>query len=334
MPPHNGASFAERLRTGFRYPASVLPFRWVRAFCGLKLLLPFYHVVSEKPLAHVRHLYPVRDPRRFREDLEFLGRHYEPVSMDEVLRHVREGMPFRRWSVHVTVDDGLRECSDTMAPILSEKGFPATFFLNSAFLDNRALMFRYQACLLADALEKKAGKMPDGQAFSAPLRVPYAERDSLSDALRQMGVDVEDFLEKEKPYLSTEQVRGLLENGFSVGGHSIDHPLYSSLSFDEQLRQTLECQFFLEKKFALPHRVFAFPFTDEGISRRLLDTLHGEHGFHLTFGTAGPKREQTPFHLQRLPMEKTDDSARSIVGAAYAYWIAKAFLGKNTMRRK
>jgi hypothetical protein len=33
-------------------------------------------------------------------------------------------------------------------------------------------------------------------------------------------------------------------------------------------------------------------------------------------------------------MEKTDDSARSIVGAAYAYWIAKAFLGKNTMRRK
>jgi peptidoglycan/xylan/chitin deacetylase (PgdA/CDA1 family) len=321
-------SLSEQLRPWLRIPARTLPFPWLRALGGLKLLLPFYHLVSDDDPVHVRHLYPVRSTRQFREDLDFLGKHYRSVSLEEVIHHQRHGIPFRRWSVHLTVDDGLRECSDVMAPILWEKGFHATFFLNSAFLDNRSLMFRYQASLLAEALGRS------GPADFDPLAVPYADRETLERALSRYGVSVEDFLEKERPYMTSRQVGKLLEKGFAVGSHSVDHPLYRQLSESEQLRQTVECQDFLEKKFGLPYRVFAFPFTDDGVGSGFLDRLHREHRFQLTFGTAGMKRDEAPYHLQRLPMEKTGHPARTVLGMAHAQWAAKALVNRNTVRRK
>lgn len=319
------------VKNGFRYPAALLPFGWLRMACDLKLLVPFYHVVSDENPAHIRHLYPVRTTRQFREDLDFLGKNYRPVTLHEVVHHVREGIPFQKWSVHLTVDDGLRECHDVMAPLLLEKGMPATFFLNSGFLDNRALMFRYQASLLADAFAQNG--FPSGMAAFDPLAVGYAERARLSDAAQAIGLDFGLFLAKKKPYLESHQVQTLLEKGFTIGGHSIDHPRYSRLPFEEQLRQTLDCQDFLEKKFKLPYRVFAFPFTDDGITRPFLERLHGTHGFALTFGGAGLKRDVVPYNLQRQPMEETGRSARKVLGAAYAYWAAKFFLGKNQLVR-
>ena len=312
--------------------AAHLPFRWARALCSLKLLLPFYHLASDEAPPHVRHLYPVRSTSDFRADLDFLGRYFRPVSLGEVVRHVREGRPFRHWSVHLTVDDGLRECHDPMAPILLEKGFPATFFLNSAFLDNRALMFRYEASLLADALLQKGKAWQEILPFD-PLQIGYDHRDILGTTLADWGVDVGEFLQKEKPYLSSAQVANLLEKGFSIGGHSVDHPLYRALTEEEQLSQTLESQFFLEKKFRVKHRVFSFPFTDDGVRKSFLEKLHHKHGFQLTFGSAGLKHDAVPFHLQRLPMEKTAQTAKAIVGGAYLYWGGKSFFGKNTLRR-
>jgi peptidoglycan/xylan/chitin deacetylase (PgdA/CDA1 family) len=315
-----------------RFPARTLPFPWLRAIGGLKLILPFYHLVSDGQPAHVRHLYPLRTTRQFREDLDFWGQHYQSVSLEEVLHHQRHGIPFRRWSVHLTVDDGLRECHEVMAPNLLGKGFHATFFLNSDFLDNRSLMFRYQASLLVEAIGRRRGASQGPEDFD-PLAVPYAAKETIEQALLRHGVSIQDFLAKEKPYMTAQQVQELLEKGFTVGGHSVDHPLYHPLSESEQLRQTVECQDFLEKKWGLPYRVFAFPFTDEGVGSRFLDRLHREHGFQLTFGTAGMKRDVSPYHLQRLPMEKTADSARTTMGMAYIQWAAKCLANRNTVRR-
>ena len=48
------------------------------------------------------------------------------------------------------VDDGLRENYDIIAPILKEKGVPATFFINSATLDNTDMLYRHKASLLVN----------------------------------------------------------------------------------------------------------------------------------------------------------------------------------------
>ena len=42
-----------------------------------------------------------------------------------------------RRCLHLTFDDGFRELHDVVAPILLRKGIPATFFVNSAFIDNK-----------------------------------------------------------------------------------------------------------------------------------------------------------------------------------------------------
>ena len=50
----------------------------------------------------------------------------------------------------LTFDDGFREIYDIIAPILLDKGIPATFFISSGFLDNRELCYQHKASLLVE----------------------------------------------------------------------------------------------------------------------------------------------------------------------------------------
>ena len=44
--------------------------------------------------------------------------------------------------------------AEVVAPICLEKGAPATFFLTTAYLDNRTLGFRHKASVLIDACDR------------------------------------------------------------------------------------------------------------------------------------------------------------------------------------
>ena len=140
-----------------------------------------------------------------------------------------------------------------------------------------------------------------------------------------------------KPYLSSDQIRELQGSGFEFGAHSIDHPEYRFLPMEEQLRQTGLSLQDLKARFGLKHRFFAFPFTDYGVSKAFFDIAFGEQAdegiLDLGFGAAGIKDDIHPRNLQRVPMEGTQLSAHRIVAAEYLYFLLKAPLGKNRIRR-
>ena len=65
----------------------------------------------------------------------------------------------------LSFDDGLREIANEIAPLCRQVGVPATFFVNSASLDNRFLCFRNKASLLIeklsfDLVQARSGKLP------------------------------------------------------------------------------------------------------------------------------------------------------------------------------
>jgi len=62
-----------------------------------------------------------------------------------------------------------------------------------------------------------------------------SEKDILVDNLWKKAKlePLKEFLEYYKPYLTVNQIKKLLSNGFSVGSHSKTHPLFSELTFEQ-----------------------------------------------------------------------------------------------------
>ena len=323
--------------------AGLLPPAVLKNLCRVKLIFPAYHLISDDPPAHVRNLYRVKSSRQFSDDLEFLLRHYQPIDVAQLQQIISGDRIQQRPSFLLSFDDGLREFYEVVAPILRAKGIPAICFVNTAFVDNKDLFYRYQASLLIEQLqtdkhtiaqlqERWPGSL--AQLRRRILSIDYLQRETIEVMAARIGLDYGEYLLQVKPYLSRGQIQELLDDGFSIGAHSIDHPRYSLLSEDEQIRQTVGSLRYLEDHFDLKHRLFSFPFTDYAIKRSFFERLKQEFPPDFTFGSAGYKKDQVAFHLQRVLFEFADFSGRQIHNAELIYYLLKMPFGKNRLRRK
>ena len=124
---------------------------------GQRLFLPFYHSIrGTEALPHLQHLYPVRDEATFRQDLDYLLDHFQPIDLSQLKELVLEGKKVSHNYMHLSFDDGLREVHDLVLPILEQKGIPATLFINPAFVDNKNLFFRFKISLIIESLRQNS----------------------------------------------------------------------------------------------------------------------------------------------------------------------------------
>ena len=315
---------------------------------GQKLIFPVYHLVSDQEVPHINYLYTVKNSASFLEDLHFLLGHFEPIDLPRVLKHLDGSEPLTRPSFFLTFDDGLQEFYSIVAPILISLGIPAMNFLNSAFIDNHQLFHRYKVSLILHRLAQSANPAyvkeigtlvqtksnNEDEIKNILLKLNY-EDTALIDRLGAIvDLDFNHFLQSQKPYLSSDQIRELIKKGFEFGAHSIDHPLYGSLPLAEQIRQTDQSITAINQEYNLQYRTFAFPFTDFNVSRRFFDYYyHQKPRLDLSFGSAGLKKDIYHRHLQRIPMEMGSLPAHQIIHAEYLYYLLKQPLGKNKISR-
>ena len=176
------------------------------------------------------------------------------------------------------------------------------------------------------------GRFDIQKAVTAILQVRYLQKSKL-DALADItDFDITRFLAEVKPYLSAPEILDLQKKGFHIGSHSYDHPMFTDLN-EEQMKFEVTASFEdLEQRFEPPMKFFAFPFSDDGISVRVIDAIFREQPDAI-FGCAGLKKEKQAFHFQRIPFEKTSDSALTILKTEYLYYLLKAGLGRNNIKR-
>ncbi|MCW3125309.1 MAG: hypothetical protein JWO03_967 [Bacteroidetes bacterium] len=301
---------------------SILPLDAMASFTGQDFVIPFYHIVSDEPCPHVQNLYKYKNIKEFEADLNYLTKHYQPISagdMPDVLAGKYKGKKI----MLLTFDDGLRQMYDVVAPILLRKGIPAIFFINNDFIDNKALMFRYKVSL----------------AWNLNLdqfRLANSEKDAevMEEVAGVITTEFDDFLRDYKPYMTSDQIRSLIGQGFSIGAHSLSHPFYSEIPFGEQLHQTLASVDGLQREFGLQQRLFAFPFTDDGVSKAFFDKVFNEGKLDFTFGGAGIKNDVHPRQFQRIPMEGWKATAQQTLKSEYLYYLLRMPFGKNTIQRQ
>jgi peptidoglycan/xylan/chitin deacetylase (PgdA/CDA1 family) len=325
-----------------------IPFPVLQAFSSEKFIFPFYHLVAEKEPSYIRHLYPSVTPEQFVADLEFLLKYYQPASADDLKQYVGNGKRAWKKKFFLSFDDGLKECYEIVYPILKEKGIPAAFFINTGFVENPSMFFRFKTSLIIDKIsnstvEKKiretAGYLGISTSGKANLirkvgNLAYSDTEKINHVAKILDIDFEKFLKEEKPYMTLDQIKKLDDEGFIIGSHSIDHPLFSELDEKIQKEQFEKSMKFVTSHFNPAILAFAFPFTDYGVNASFFEYLNRSEKVEITFGTAGIKLDSSPKHIQRIPMEVGNRKGASrIVGSEYAYYWLKSFFGRNTIRR-
>jgi peptidoglycan/xylan/chitin deacetylase (PgdA/CDA1 family) len=201
-------------------------------------------------------------PARFKEQIEWLARNRQPLSLREFAElHRRRRLP--REAVAITFDDGYACASEIAAPLLREIGVPATIFLPVDLIERRQvfwwdeleeIVLGHDAASLhvgcqeialgpEDAADRRwePRSEPSTQrqkAFAEILtlmtRRKPAERDRMMDELRAQAPRANDLPPSKRP-LTPEQVRTVAGRGVEFGSHTRTHPWLSDLSPAEQM---------------------------------------------------------------------------------------------------
>jgi peptidoglycan/xylan/chitin deacetylase (PgdA/CDA1 family) len=103
----------------------MLPHRSARA-----LVLGYHRVVDDfAAAARVEMPSMLTSRDMFERHIDWLGRHFRFVGLDEIGEHALTGEPFGEPVVAITFDDGYRDVYEQAFPLLERKGVPAAIFV-------------------------------------------------------------------------------------------------------------------------------------------------------------------------------------------------------------
>jgi peptidoglycan/xylan/chitin deacetylase (PgdA/CDA1 family) len=313
--------------------AARLPVKWMRQLSGVTLVVPYYHIVSDEVVPHVNHLYRFRTIAEFTADVEFFMRHFEPVTLDDIVQSLNGSRTLPRFCFHLTFDDGFREIHDIVAPLLQSAGAPATFFLNTAYLNGGGLQHHNALSVLLDRIKShQVGEatlrfvdsiLPAPKSNCTTLQerllsIHFTQKTLVQSLSESLEVDFDLYVRQTQPYLTFEQIGRLVRWGFTIGGHGHEHPLYADLSLTQQLAQTQTSMQLLETRFGLNPKAFAFPHTDRGVDGTFFKAVFSELLLDISFGTAGLVPHFHPRNIERVRMEGTPAPAAEILARQYA----------------
>jgi len=259
----------------------------------------FYHLVSNKP--QVPYYYK---NKLFNEDLLedqikwYIKNGFKFISLEEATSLIEHHEKAKKM-IAFTTDDGFRENYDKIAPIFQKYQIKATFFLISCCVDNNDMMWNNKVYLIKNnitaqkeleicrelkgkySLETTADSIIQ-QSESWPM---HLKDQIINDAWSLTNLPpLKEYLDKNKPYMTNNQVQELLEQGHKIGSHSATHPDFSRLSKDEILSEMISSKEALNKAFNADIKYFAFPY---GIrpSKAIEEEIFKKNIYKLYFGT-------------------------------------------------
>jgi peptidoglycan/xylan/chitin deacetylase (PgdA/CDA1 family) len=331
------------MRGFFRAISRALPTGMVIKGIGNKTISPFYHLVSNNPPSHVKHLYKVLSVNEFERDLDSFLKYFTPIDSRTLVDTLSCNNKTHKPYIFISFDDGFKEVKDIIAPILLRKGIPATFFVNPAYIGNQDLMYRCKISLIVDRIKSANISVPTQNAIvelldikgdtvnilKALFQVKHNQSELLNRIAEFIGVDISEYLKENQPYLSLDDLIVLAKSGFTIGGHGYNHPYFNEIGFEEQVSEVMRCMQWVGSNFPDQPKLFAFPFTDFGVADNLLEQILfiKDNPCDITFGTSGIQQVRIQNHLQRIPMEVNGISGNRLVRSEIIYYLAKKKLG-------
>ena len=215
--------------------------------------------------------------------LSWFAARYQMCTLGEGLTTL-DSHPEGRSLVALTMDDGYRDNAEVLPDLLERVGARATVFLESRPLDERRVNWSHKFFWVLT----KIGARNFGERFAATcddaelrdkVRVALGEgsrldyhvkrvmkyeaspevRDPLIDAIFEAEGGDETSL-CERLYMDWDGAKALRERGIEIGGHTVNHPVLSTLDLKAATREVREGKSSLEASLGKTLRCFAYPF--------------------------------------------------------------------------
>ena len=322
-------------KTPFLY--SFFSVRFLMKMAKKNKIAIFYHFIKDDKEDLTKYLYKAKNKTQFIEDLFFLKKHFTSISVVDYVNNTKK----EELNFFLSFDDGLANFYDVVAPILIKEKVHAINFLNSNFIDNKCLFYRYKINILVSFIIEEKLSKAQKNTFCKELEFFDFEKEKVVNQLKKLTIldvqkidellnichfSTDDYLNQQQPYLTKEHIIELEKKGFQFGSHSENHPRYIHLSLENQIKETIKS---IQKVNEIAKtNYFAFPFSDDGVSKEFFQKMASEN--IITFGSSGLKDEDFENHYQRIPMEYNSIySAETIVKGELFYYLLKKLLGKN-----
>lgn len=304
-----------------------------------QLIFPYYHLIENGSLPHIRHLYPYKNREQFKKDLDFLTTNYSIIDPRDLMAGRRPENGFL-----LTFDDGLLEVYTEIYPILKERNIPAIFFINPDYVGTGKILYKHAASILFSELKKadanKLSQITSVLGLSNPKEIAagirhisYANRHLLHEIAAILEVDINLYMQARPIYMNKDQIREMIDAGFYFGGHTYTHPPLDQISFDEQKQEIISSIDWLKKNFGIEYSMFAFPFSDKSASKKLLSELFDYDKDILIFGNSGLKQDIDPRIIQRFSFENPNRETAKLVVTENLYKVFNKLIGKYKIKR-
>ena len=208
---------------------------------------------------------------RFRALMAFLAANFRIISLSELVRGLDRSSALTRPEVVLTFDDGLRNNFTVAYPILKEMALPATFFVCPGLIEQRQWLWNHEARLRLLSMRvdrRKALAAAASCADVGPDRIiewmktlPYSQRAEFEEVLRRDTPGFRPTAEEHRRFdLMTWEELALLDPALiTIGAHTVNHCILTSLSATEIEHEVRESRNRLERRLRRPIEHFAYP---------------------------------------------------------------------------
>ena len=244
-----------------------------------------YHAVVEDVRAHVgRAIAPnLISVNMLERQLEWIGRRYRFMTLDDLGAQLERGDPFERPSAAVTFDDGYVGVYRHALPLLKRMGIPAGVFIVTELTGRSELQLYDKIYLLLEKALPLLGhsemrlrqlvqtkNVSLGERHGARRLDAFSTMRWLLNTQTQKGLrrviealeTVSGIRDSDYPDLQVmdwEMVRTMDASGITIGSHTQTHALLTEESLERAANQAVGSMYTLRDRLQRPIRHFAYP---------------------------------------------------------------------------
>ena len=277
----------------------------------LPLVVGYHRVVDDGRSLRASIIAPMLVSRRmFERQLDWIGRRFRFVALDELGAQLESGDPFETPTAAITFDDGYRDMYEHAYPVLKRKGIPAAVFVVTDWIDRASALYHDRLYLLLTRdwpasceVLVDLGVMTAEQALAARgPNEPFVALRHLLTSLSQEGLARVTAALEAKLAVDTGRLEGLKplswamlaemqRGGITVGSHTRTHALLTRESPSRMLEETAGARRALEERLGTPIDHFAYP--DGAFDAETVETV-ARAGYRFAYTTCHHRDRRHP----------------------------------------
>lgn len=266
------------------------------------------------------------DTDTLRSQFEYLRRHFCVVPLTQIVDSLATGKRMDSKTVALTIDDGRRNCYETLFPILKEFGMPATFFVVSSFIRGEDWIWTDKIHWLSEQSSRPDELAPARiDAIFALLNQmrPEARNARLEAIAAGMGVSLPTHAPPKYEACSWRELREMADSGLvEIGSHTVNHPILSRVTDQESWKELTVSRAQIEEGTGMKVSSFCFPNGKPNDYRPNQVKQIRDAGYTsavvTSFGMVGKRTD--PYQMPRIGISGRSDSltfAKYLDGAEY-----------------